>query len=516
MQTYSTDFNGLRFSLPSKLILITASIVLVGCSFLRLEQAPPEKPTEIEILIDTYMDLGIISGTVLVESGGNIIYHKSSGYENKALGIFNSNKTAFCIGSVTKPITSTAILKLWGAGELDLNATIDQYFPELPQWKTQVTVKQLLNHTAGIPNWTNFQEFRARPGDFIDDIDNSDILEFLARKDTLDFTPGERFSYSNSGYILLAILIERVSRVDYAQYLTDEIFEPCGMHNTWVNDSSRPMIINKAIGYDRFGQIDDANTLTVGAGGIYATAEDLLNFKRALLEGKLISEEALIIARSPHEGNDRDDTDDGPYVYGHGWVLMENPDSSIFFHDGGFNGFTAMLYIDQKHGHTLVFTTNSGLGFSEYNQLVNDVEAVLHKAPYSLPKQMLISRLISESENEGLNDWLQTASADTEGLKGLYSIDEAAINKFGYLLLGQSDLENAVMTFRLNMLLHPESWNCYDSYGESLLLAGDTLQAAEYYTKSVELNPNNKHGISVLTDLWKKNKQNEESHDRDE
>ena len=182
---------------------------------------------EIEIYLQKLLKNNLFMGSVLVARGEEVLLSKGYGMANLEHGIPNTSHTLFRIASVTKQFTATAILKLQEENLLDVNNSLATYLPDYPQGK-HITIHQLLNHTAGIPSFTNFENFKSKKRMAIE---LDELIAWFSDL-PLDFTPGDRFSYSNSGYVVLTKIIEIVSNLAYADYLHSNIFEPLRMTNS--------------------------------------------------------------------------------------------------------------------------------------------------------------------------------------------------------------------------------------------------------------------------------------------
>ncbi|HEY4561967.1 MAG TPA: serine hydrolase domain-containing protein, partial [Thermoanaerobaculia bacterium] len=212
--------------------------------------------------------------------------------------------TAFHIASCGKQMTAVAVLMLAEEGKLDLDKPAARYLPEMRGWGRKVTLRQLLHHTAGIPD--TYEALKERGGVPT----GTDALRLLARWHRLDYSPGTQFVYSDSGYDILGTLIHRVSGRSYPRFLEERIFRPAGMKDSFVYDSARLRTARRALGYDRgFGGwwiLDDDSPLNLlyGSGGVYSTVADLARYDRALFGGQLLRPASLAAMLQPSELKD--------------------------------------------------------------------------------------------------------------------------------------------------------------------------------------------------------------------
>ncbi|MGH1341726.1 MAG: serine hydrolase domain-containing protein [Nannocystales bacterium] len=273
------------------------------------------------------------SGVALVRHEGEIVFHDASGFASRADEVPNTPQTPIVIGSITKQFTGAAVLRFREQGSLELDATLGDYLTGVPADKADITLHQLLTHTAGVT------------GSLGPDDEEVGKDEYLQRffDSALESEPGTFHNYSNVGYSVLAAVLEEVSGKGYQQILHDEFFEPLGMDHTghllpsW--DGPLP-----AIGYledmadDPLARPHDALGYywnLRGNGGLISTAEDLLLWDDALSSpGMAFDEESLELLTTPHvsEGTG------APTFYAYGWVIEETPIGSLVWHDGG-NGF---------------------------------------------------------------------------------------------------------------------------------------------------------------------------------
>ncbi|MDH6254081.1 CubicO group peptidase (beta-lactamase class C family) [Chryseobacterium sp. H1D6B] len=316
-----------------------------------------KKPEEI---IKEYYKTGKFNGTVLIMKNNRIIYDEALGFSNFQTQEELTITTPFYIASLSKPFTAAGIIILQQKGLLAYDDKASKYLPELPDYAGNITIKQLLNHTSGIPDYESV--LMGKKG-----LTNQDILYWLQHQKKLKFSPGDRFEYSNSGYIILSLIIEKVSGKSYSQFINENIFIPLNMAHTKVCDESRPFIENKAVGFNEHKQLDDYSILTTGDGGIYSTAEDLYKFDRALRSFSIINRENEVLLYTPPTLADGQQS-----VYGFGWFI----DGKTASHTGGLNGFRALFWRDLQNNTTIIALTNQGNAFP-LNNFLNDIKKSL-------------------------------------------------------------------------------------------------------------------------------------------
>jgi CubicO group peptidase (beta-lactamase class C family) len=284
-------------------------------------------------------------GSVLVAIGEQMVLDRSCGYANLEWQVPNAAGTRFRIGSLTKQFTAAAILLLEQRGRLRVEAAVSTVLPDAPAAWGQVSIAHLLAHTSGIPDFTRFPEVSPvpRPGLTVTDIVG------LVRQKSLDFAPGEQMRYSNSGYLLLGQIIERVSGRSYAQFVMDELFTPIGMRDSGY-DSTAAILPQRAAGYVRTPDgLRNAPYLDMSlphaAGGLYSTTHDLRKWQRALFGGAVLNDAAVRKMTTAGKGN-----------YGFGVVVGDG--GAVIEHAGGINGFNTFLAFYPHTRTTVVVLAN--------------------------------------------------------------------------------------------------------------------------------------------------------------
>lgn len=323
-------------------------------------------------------------GAVLVAQKGAVLLRQGYGMANLEHQVLNHPETKFRLGSVTKQFTAASILQLQERGLLQVEQPVSVYLPVYPQGE-RITVHQLLNHTAGIPNYTSFSDFgeRKRIAVSLDD-----VLSWFSEM-PLEFTPGEQYRYSNSGYVLLSKIIETVSGESYADYLQHHIFEPLGMVNSGY-DRYEPILPHRAVGYHFSGEayqhadfID--MSIPVGAGALYSTIDDLYKWDQALYTDMVLSESSKNQMFAPTVSISPDSETEYKAYYGYGWVQDTHYKRNRLAHNGRIDGFSATIARYPESQTTIIALSN--LETSSINYISHDLAAIVFGEPYELPKQ---------------------------------------------------------------------------------------------------------------------------------
>jgi CubicO group peptidase (beta-lactamase class C family) len=332
---------------------------------------PLEKIHKIDSLISKYLIQRHYNGNVLVAYKGYPISRKTLGYRNLATKERLDFNTAFQLASVSKSFTAMAVLILKERGKLSLDDLVQKYMPDFPF--NNVTIKHLLQHTSGMPNYMFFVD-----NSWKDDmpLTNEDVLKILnINKPTLSFEPGKRHIYSNTGYAMLALLVERISGQPFYKFLDENIFIPLRMKHTFAwNKAAIDTIHNVANGYSRPGfkyrsiehvPLDEV----LGDKSIYSTIDDLLKYEQAWHNYKLISKNSTIEAFTPVVTNSK-----RIQKYGYGWRLTDFEGRKVIYHNGLWNGFTSSLtrYVDDSLTVILINNTNAHVG-----PMVKEIYAII-------------------------------------------------------------------------------------------------------------------------------------------
>ncbi|GAB5564322.1 MAG: hypothetical protein Wins2KO_13850 [Winogradskyella sp.] len=314
--------------------------------------------------------------TVLVAKDGKVIYQKAIGKSNLELSIPIELNSVFQIGSITKQFTAVSILMLAEKGKLNIEDKIGKYIPEYAEVGKDISIHHLLNHTAGIKNKTLLSE--RYNGSRMDKSPKELITYF--KDEPLEFIPGEKFKYSNAGYILLGQIIEKVSMQSYGEFIQENIFDKIGMTSSYFGDI-RHSIPNLTKGYiieqNEFINADYMNlSLAYSAGAILSTTEDLLKWQNALLSNTLLKESSIKQAMTPTLLNS------GKRIpYGYGFRFSKLGNSPVIAHTGSTKGFTSIaLFLPQEN---IYITALTNCNCKNVNNIVKQVAELLVPKPDS-------------------------------------------------------------------------------------------------------------------------------------
>ena len=438
-----------------RIILLLVSVLWFGIARSQI----PGTTQKIDSLIRVLYDRGQFKGAVVVSVGGKVIYRS-------AFGTTHSNKeftptTQSDIASLSKGFTAMVVMILAEKGKLKYDDPIVTYLPELKEFSNGITIRHLLTHTSGIPD----------VGDLgIDDsrLSNAKALKTLAKLKSNFREPGQKYEYSNTGYLLLASIVERITKKQFKDFLKEAILDPLGMKNTFLLGS------------------------TVGMAGMQSTVDDLLKWEESFYTETLVRQTTLDEAFTPFP------VKEGTSTYGFGWNIAPKEGDKFIWHTGNTEGFRAFIgrRISERIG-VIILT----VGDSKRMEINDAIVSIIHGDPFSLPKMPITDKIFERIVKDGIeNGMAYYDSLKTKDLQN-YDFSEAQLNSIGYRLLDNKKYKEAIEIFKLNTIQFPGSSNAFDSLGEAYYRAGNTPTAIKCYERAVEIDPTNLSSINMLKKL---------------
>lgn len=354
------------------------------CAGLTCIQVQAQAPSPQAVKIDRYMrasaKLGQFSGAVLVARSGKVVLSRGYGMADAEWSIPNGPATKYRIGSITKQFTAMAVMILQERGALTVSDPICNYIANCPVAWRPIALHHLLSHTSGIPDYLalpDYDKTKSQPTTV-----NGLIARFKGQP--LNFAPGEKFEYSNSGYVLLGAVIEKASGEPYDEFLRHSIFKPLGMSSTGY-DSNAAVLPGRASGYTKpRDTLMNAEFIDMSvpyaAGGLYSTTSDLLLWDKALGTNKLVSRKSLQAIFTP----DKD-------MVGYGWAIGSLFNRRMVHHNGGIDGFTSNIarFPDDK----VLIVVLSNLEQSPVDAITKDLAAIVFGEKYAMPTALKIVKL---------------------------------------------------------------------------------------------------------------------------
>lgn len=468
-----------------KNISIYLIVILLSCCKGANENATDEQIAKIDGYLEEIAKDDGYSGTVLIAKNEEVLFKKAYGYANLAYNVPNQIDTKFGIASMGKMFTAVAIMQLMEQGKLTLNDKVGEILSDYPNdtVRDSVTAEQLLVHTSGLTDFFN-DKFEHRAKHSVRTI--ADYFS-LFKDDELLFSPGKKFSYSNAGYIVLGMIIEHLSGINYYDYVQRNIFNPAGMENTGNYETDKS-IANIAEGYIKkdINGVWTTSTYMKGArgssaGGAYSTVADLLKFAIALKNNTLISEESLALMISNKDQNG----------YGYGFSLNKFNGIEVYGHNGGAHGVSGELDIYRNMDYIVVTLSNRGAldGWVDVRSMIREK---LVGSTEETNKYLGTKELIEVYEIEGFDAAIAKLKTMEGNISDKYLMDAA--NKYREA----KEFDKAVDLLEILVAGIPDSWYCFSILADTYLEAGNKTKAIENYHRSLDLDSNNQWAIEKL------------------
>ena len=333
---------------------------------------------ELEALLSTYFTKECPGAAVIMIHDNKIIHRKGYGLADVYTGKRITTKTIFEIGSVTKHFTATGIMILVEKGRLDYNDRLSEIFPQFPKYAEKITVRHLLHHTSGLKDYEDlFVESGKIKEDWVKPVKivrskfeptADDVIDLLSKQKRLHFNPGEKWQYSNSGYVVLAKIIEEISGRTFPQFMKEEVFLPSGMEHSYVYDKDTPRIDNRAKSYRLTdGEMMNADytpfNFIYGDGNVNTNADDMHRWHKALCNSSLVDGKSFRQSIRPGKLNDGSQTG-----YGYGWFISKQLSHRKVHHSGSWCGFvSSMSYFPREKITVAVLSNLEQFGYSIVN-----------------------------------------------------------------------------------------------------------------------------------------------------
>ncbi len=484
--------------------------------------------SRIDDLVNDYVAHHHFMGTVLVAEKGKVVFAKGYGLADVDRNMPNTPETKFMIGSITKQFTAMLVTQLVEKGRIRLENTISDFIPEFPADIGKViTVEMLLNHASGLRLPEGIEKYysASKKEEFLQEFIKQQLEEGLR------FEPGKGYAYSNTGYYILGLIIEKVTGKSYEEVLRGQILDPLGMADTGCAKKGQALD-NEAVSYQKLPDRyitwnEDAHSYDPGvvqfsAGFMYSTVGDLLKFSMAISSNTLLSRQYTeMYLKMRNVKSEPPISNISPALAkelfgtcGNGFAgeisLVEDPGSkekrTFFWHDGTCKLFKSHHYHFSDKDRVVIILSN--LSFrDEGDEMVLKIHQLLNGKPYDhIRIKYSLAQYISEdiAMHAGIpaavGEYLRLVD-DTE--RFIVPGEDYAINH-GRQFAEMGDLDSAILILRAAVSNFPQSWQAYDALGDTYRLKKDTAAAIQSFKKSLELNPQNTHAIEVLKKLENK------------
>jgi CubicO group peptidase (beta-lactamase class C family) len=336
--------------------------------------AQSDAAAKMDAVAKAYAEKKGFMGSVLVAKSGTVLFEKSYGMADLEWDVPNTPDAKFRLGSITKQFTATAILQLQEKGKLSVDDPITKYVEGAPEAWKGITIHHLLTHTSGIPSYTDSPDF-PKPKFMRIPLSPLEIV-MLSKDKPLEFQPGEKWKYDNTGYVLLGYIIEKVSGEKYGEYLKKHVFDPLDMKDSGY-DWSRTVLKHRASGY-QWGGASYLNaeyldmSLPHAAGSLYSTVRDLYRWDRSLYTEKALSKKSLDRMFTPVKND-----------YAYGWFVTHGKDRTRITHGGGINGFSTIITRYPEQQAVVIVLSNVENG--DPNGVATRLANILFDEPVQLP-----------------------------------------------------------------------------------------------------------------------------------
>lgn len=471
------------------LVLIT--LLMASLSF---AQSKPEKMAS---MMKAYHDYSMFDGAVLVAENGKVVYKGAFGLANREWNIPNTTSTKFMLGSISKPLTATLALIQVQKGLLSLDSTVDSYLPEFRKKPAaKVTIRQLLSHTSGMPNYDAISDFFPR-------ISRQKYTREEYVKVYIDlplaFKPGTQYAYSSWGYFTLGYIMERVTGKSYSDLMTQDIFGKAGMHNSGSYYHTQ-IVPNRATGYDySFGGFTSADfrdqTNTMGTGDLYSTVEDLFKFHLALSNYTLLNKELTEQMFTPGMA---------PARYGLGWFnqpfkYTATDSVASNFHLGMTEGFISFMRRIPASNSMVVILCNSSP--TDFFGITSNLLKILYNVPVKVkqPVHKRVETLIGTVGAGKAVDAYKIMKFDT----ARYYIDWISMNFLAQQLYDLKRYEEARIIAENNVAEFPNRDLVMVTMGNIYLALGRKQDAIAFYKRTLAITPVYEEARNRLRELEK-------------
>jgi CubicO group peptidase (beta-lactamase class C family) len=505
-----------RFSLVPTLIRLGIA-TLTLCTTVTAQQAAPAairfdttRAREVDSIFARYGSGGSPGCAVAIIDSGRVRYAQGYGLADVASGTRITPASVFGLASITKQFTAMSVLLLAQDHRLSLDDDVRKWVPEVPNYDVpmgKITIRDLLHHTSGIPNYLALLDSGWA---ITDPMTEHRVLEFLHGK-RLDFAPGTQYRYSNSGYVLLEMIVQRVSGKSLRDFARERIFQPLGMRSTGYHDPHRtPAHLASAYisrstrvsGDQRLiengpeWQLSNSRTEVLGDAALFSTVLDLARWDANFYSGAVggpeilrMMEESAVLPSGEPTG------------YGAGLMLGAYRGLRTIGHLGGWGGYKTWLVRYPDQHFTLAVLCNR----RDYS----DVSKADANDPSHRIAEIYLGDRMAPAIVPMIADAIERGGADSavrlyHSLRTRYpriAFEEAALNALGYRLMTAGKIDAAIAVFRLIVETFPKSANAYDSLGEAYMNHGDKALAITNYERSLALNPANGNAVRMLAKL---------------
>ena len=455
----------MRSRIVSLVVMLVACTGLAATMRAQAPVSPAGQADTIRRMLTELHDNGEFTGSVLVARAGTVVYREAIAPTPQGARTLLTSPSN--IASLAKAFTAMAVMMLAEQGKLTYDDAIARHVPELAGATPDITVRHLLTHTSGIPDVGDLGI--DRPG-----VNDGDVVAAVRTHHARFTPPGTRYRYSNTGYMLLAMVVEQASGRTFDDFLTRAILDPLEMHDTRPENGLR--------------NADE----TKGDGGLVSTVDDLLKWDRALAGSRLVRASTFAEALVPGK------VAEGTSTYGFGWNVTDRDGQTYMWHTGNSGAQRAFIGRRLGDGIAVIVLTQ---GNSRRVEIADAIVDILHGRPYVPPKLSIARALLPAIEARGVAEALALYEQLRTTAATRYDFAESELNGLGYTLLDKGRHADAIRIFEFNIRQFPSSSNAFDSLGDACYRSGRRTEAAKAYARAVELDPGNVSARAMLLKL---------------
>jgi len=461
--------------------------LLVAISFFSCKNIEAQKTTEafensdktsihkssIDSLMKVSYERGVFNGNILVVKNNEVIYQNELGYSDASKSMKLSQNSIFNIGSIAKEFNAVALMILKERGLLNLDDKISKFDLQLPAWSNSISVRHLLMYTSGLPriNWGNIKN-------------DEDIYFDLRNIQELKFEPGSGYLYSNNNIFLQRRIVEKVSGMTFNDFIKKNVLIPSNMTESIIDPNDQVPQLVKAFNNDG---VNDIPMDIEFSGWVSPTINDLYKWLISLHSEALITKESMTLLFDAYSKNSASSLGKGEF---------ENDELLIHQHHGSSFNFESFIHYDLIENISIVLMTNNK-NF-KLREITVSIDNILKGKSFLIP-QKSIYLTIRQNCYDNVNEGIELYKSLKKNYPDTYNFsDENELNRVGYKLIENDQIEDAIEIFKLLISEFPDSPNSYDSMGEAYHLNGDSNLALLNYKKSLALNPNNSNAVEMI------------------
>ncbi len=462
-------------------------------------QLSADKKSKVDSLIQQYVETKQFSGCVLVAKNNEVLYQQAFGYANREAQVPNRITSNFNIASMGKTFTATLIMQLVQEGKLSLDQTVKTILPEYKIKKADsIKVFHLLTHTSGVGNYMVHTDFEANRQSLKS---LADVMPYVTDMDPTINKVGERFDYSNSGFIILGRIIEKITGKSYEQNLEERIFKKEGINNSYIHHPATFQSPKEAVPYLTYTTKTFVNAVAdefpaFSDGGMQSNAVDLYRFAKGLLSNKILKPEL------------RDSMWNGKIEmgrrakYSYGWMDIVNEyGKHIYGHDGGGKGFSSDLKIVKEDGYVIVVLINNRVNPREVSE---NILSILYRGTYNKPEKFLENKLMETVEQKGFDYVKDNYSAVIKEYGFEKTPNPWVYIMFSDMFENMKKLDEAFIICEMGRKEFPKEASLCIVTGQLFLLQKKYTDAAAWFNKALEIDPNDGFAKMMLNNVSSK------------